>query len=124
MLVKSLNANDSSLNLAKPSSGVEAILQIADASAASDTRLTEIDIDRTVLSSSVADYETGYKDGLHAGRIGVMISDGQMHFSLTVGKFGGIMISAREIGKGQFCRDNSRNIEGCVQVRHSNCSPC
>lgn len=59
-----------------PSSGGAESSQVADANAASDNRVTDIDIDGGGPSWSVAEHKTRYEDTLDAWRFGAMFSDG------------------------------------------------
>lgn len=54
-VIMSRNANGANINSAVPPSGVEEALQVADAHASTDSRVTDIDIDCGVASSLVAE---------------------------------------------------------------------
>lgn len=69
------NANDENEGQALPSSGGEEA-QVADANAAIETRVTNIDIDLGAPSSSVVKYKTSYVEVLDAQEIGAMLSHG------------------------------------------------
>lgn len=73
--IMSYNANDANVNPAVPCSGVEETSQIADVNAASNTRMTDIDIGRRVRSWSVAEYKTRHADTLDARWFGAKFSD-------------------------------------------------
>lgn len=78
--IMSRNRNDTNIGPAVPPSRAEDTSQVVDASAASGTRVGDIDIDRGVRSWSVVEYKTRYVDTIDARRFGAMFLDGANSF--------------------------------------------
>lgn len=85
--------------------GVEKVLQVVNASAASDTRVTAMEIDHGVSSWSVVEYETRYAHTLYARRFGAKVSDGASSFMLIFETFARIRMMVLGIEDGCFCGD-------------------
>lgn len=99
----SFEANDSNVNPAVPTSGVEEVSQGADSKATSDTRMTIIDIDRGVPSWSVAEHKTRYAGTLDTRRFGEMFWAGANSFMFDRRNARWDAVSELGIGDGRFC---------------------
>lgn len=74
-VIISLNVNDTNVDPAVPSSGIEETSQVVDTTAASDTLVTDIDIARGVPSWSIVEYDKRSEDTLNSRPFSAILPD-------------------------------------------------